>query len=54
VGAVQQLYDQSAEPKQLHIFPGKNHGDAILTAEDTGSEAMALVDAFLHTSTPPV
>jgi pimeloyl-ACP methyl ester carboxylesterase len=49
VGAIQQMYDQSSEPKQLHIFPGKNHGDAILTAADTGGAAMALVDAFLHT-----
>ena len=52
VGAVQRMYDQSPEPKQIHIFPGKNHGDSILTAADTGSEAMALVDAFLHTYAP--
>jgi pimeloyl-ACP methyl ester carboxylesterase len=52
VGAVQQMYDQSSEPKQIHIFPGKNHGDAILTAADTGSEATQLVDAFLHTYAP--
>jgi esterase/lipase len=53
VGAAQQMYDQSAEPKQIHIFQGKNHGDSILTSADTGSEAMALVDAFLHTYAPP-
>jgi pimeloyl-ACP methyl ester carboxylesterase len=52
VGAVQQMYNQSSEPKQLHIFPGRNHGDAILTAADTGSEAMQLVDTFLHTYAP--
>jgi predicted acyl esterase len=53
VGAIQQMYDMSSEPKQLHIFPGKNHGDAILTSADTGGEAMALVEAFLHTDAPP-
>jgi predicted alpha/beta-hydrolase family hydrolase len=53
VGAVQRMYDQSSAPKQIHIFPGKNHGDSILTAADTGGAAMALVDAFLHTYAPP-
>jgi pimeloyl-ACP methyl ester carboxylesterase len=53
VGAVQQMYDQSSDPRQIHIFPGKNHGDSILTAVDTGGAAMALVDAFLHTYAPP-
>jgi pimeloyl-ACP methyl ester carboxylesterase len=52
VGAIQQMYDLSSEPKQLHIFPGKNHGDAILTSADTGDAAMAIVDAFLHTYAP--
>jgi pimeloyl-ACP methyl ester carboxylesterase len=54
VGAVQQMYDLSPEPKQLHIFPGKNHGDSILTSADTGGAAMALVDAFLRTYAPAV
>ena len=53
VGAVQQMYDLSSDPKQLHIFPGKYHGDSILTAPDTGGEAMALVEAFLRTNAPP-
>jgi pimeloyl-ACP methyl ester carboxylesterase len=53
VGAIQQMYDQSSQPKQIHIFPGKNHGDSILTAADTGSEALALVDAFMRTYAPP-
>ena len=48
VGAVQQMYDQAPEPRQLHIFPGKNHGDSILTSPDTGGAAMALVETFLH------
>jgi pimeloyl-ACP methyl ester carboxylesterase len=52
VGAVQQMYDMSSEPKQLHIFPGMNHGDAILTSVDSGGEAMRLVGAFLHTYAP--
>jgi uncharacterized protein len=53
VGAVQQMYDQAPEPKQIHIFPGKNHGDSIVTAADTSGAAMALVDSFLHTYAPP-
>jgi pimeloyl-ACP methyl ester carboxylesterase len=53
VGAVQQMYDQAPEPKQIHIIAGKNHGDSILTSADTGGAAMALVDAFLHTYAPP-
>jgi esterase/lipase len=48
VSAVQQMYDMSSEPKQLHIFAGKNHGDSILTATDTGDEALRLVNAFLR------
>ncbi len=52
VGAVQQMYNMSVEPKQLHIFPGTNHGDAILVSSDTGAEAMQLVAAFLHTYAP--
>jgi alpha/beta superfamily hydrolase len=52
VGAVQQMYDQSPQPRQLHIFPGNNHGDAILTAADTGDESMRLVGAFLHAYAP--
>ena len=52
VGAVQQMYDQAPEPKQLRIFPGKNHGDSILTSADTGGAAMALVEAFLRTYAP--
>jgi pimeloyl-ACP methyl ester carboxylesterase len=53
VDAVKQMYDQASEPKQIHIFPGKNHGDAILTAADTGSAAMAQVDDFLRAYAPP-
>jgi pimeloyl-ACP methyl ester carboxylesterase len=52
VGAIQQMYDMSSEPKQLHVFPGANHGDAILTTVETGGEAMRLVGAFLHTYAP--
>ena len=53
VGAVQQMYDLSSEPKQLHIFAGKNHGDSILTAADTSGEALQLVGAFLSAYAPP-
>jgi len=52
VGAVQQMYDMSSEPKQLHIFPGKNHGDTILTASATSGAALSLVATFLHTYAP--
>jgi hypothetical protein len=53
VGAVQQMCDLSSEPKQLPIFAGKNHGDSILTATDTASEALRLVDTFLRAYAPP-
>ena len=52
VGAVQQMYDQAPEPKQLRIFPGNNDGDSILTSADAGGAAMALVEAFLRTYAP--
>ena len=52
VGAVQQMYDLSSEPKQIRIFPGKNHGDSILTTTDTSGEALQLVDTFLHAYAP--
>jgi pimeloyl-ACP methyl ester carboxylesterase len=52
VGAIQQMYDTAPDPKQLHIFPGTNHGDAILTAVDTSGDAMRLVSAFLQTYAP--
>src|SRR5262245_14383892 len=53
VGAVQQMYDMSSEPKQLHIFPGTNHGDFILTASDTSNDALQVVFSFLSAYAPP-
>jgi hypothetical protein len=52
VGAVQQMSDAASGPKQLRIFPGKRHGDAILTRADTGAEAMRLLGDFLRAYAP--
>jgi pimeloyl-ACP methyl ester carboxylesterase len=52
VGAVQQLYAWSTEPKQLRIFPGTNQGDAILNASDTGSDALQAMFTFLRAWAP--
>jgi alpha/beta superfamily hydrolase len=54
VGAVQQMYEMSTEPKQLRIFPGANHGDFILAASDTGSNAMQALLAFLQRYAPSI
>jgi alpha/beta superfamily hydrolase len=54
VGAVQQMYAMSPEPKQLRIFPGTNHGDFILAATDTGSDAMQALLVFLQKYAPSV
>jgi dienelactone hydrolase len=52
VGAVQHMYEMSPQPKQIHIYPGKNHGDAILTTPDSGDAAMRQLVAFLQAYAP--
>jgi dienelactone hydrolase len=52
VGAVQHMYDVSPQPKQIEVYPGANHGDAILAFADTGGASMRQLTAFLHTYAP--
>jgi alpha/beta superfamily hydrolase len=52
VGPVQQMYAMSPQPKQIYIYPGKNHGDAILTLADTGDAAMQRLISFLQAYAP--
>jgi len=52
VGSVQHMYELSPQPKQIGIYPGENHGDAILTAADTGDAAMRQLVAFLQAYAP--
>lgn len=52
VGSVQHMYEVSPQPKQIGIYPGANHGDAILTAADTGEAAMRHLVAFLQAYAP--
>jgi hypothetical protein len=49
---VQQLYDASPQPKQIHIYPGRLHGVDFFGAPDTKADFLALLYAFLDANAP--
>jgi dipeptidyl aminopeptidase/acylaminoacyl peptidase len=49
---VQQLYDASPQPKQIHIYPGNSHGVDFFGAPDIKADFLARLFAFLDASAP--
>jgi pimeloyl-ACP methyl ester carboxylesterase len=52
VGDVQQMYDTTPQPKQIHIYPGTAHGTAILLYAATSADAMQRLLSFLQANAP--
>lgn len=49
---VQQLYDASPQPKQIHMYPGNYHGVDFFGAPDTKADFLARLYTFLDASAP--
>ena len=51
--AIQHMYDVAAQPKQLKLYPGLDHGVELVYDPEIGTEVRQLIFAFLATYAPP-
>jgi len=54
VGDVQHMFDVAPQPKEIHVYPGAQHGSAILLTVANGADATLRLEAFLQRYAPPV